>query len=124
MHAQSDASNLQPRRLSAKEIIDNKDLPLDRLKEEIKKSVCGGYVPPAASKADGELIQAIRDTKTLSELFALIQREHIVIPMHAQSGASNLAPKKLEPRLAVETGESPFDRFKAEVVKSLCEQTK
>lgn len=123
MHAQSGASNLRPRRLSAKEIIDSNDLPLDRLKAEVKKAVCGGYVPSEVSEEEGELIRAIRDTKTLSELFTLIQREHIVIPMHAQTGASNLTPKKLEPRLSVETHESPFDRFKAEVVKSLSGKT-
>ena len=86
---------------------------------EVKKAVCGSYVPPTITPAEGELIQKIRDTKTLSELFALIQREHIVIPMHAQTGASNLTPKKLEPKVVIETGESPFDRFKAEVVRSL-----
>ena len=119
MHAQSGASNLTPRKLSAKEIIEQNDLPLDRLKAEVKRSVCGSYVPSNLTDADSELIQAIIDTKTLSELFSLIQREHIVIPMHAQSGASNLTPKKLEPRVQADTGESPFDRFKAEVVRSL-----
>ena len=104
------------------EIIANNDLPLDRLKAEVKRSVCGSYVPPKLTQAEGELIQAIRDTRTLSELFTLIQREHIIIPMHAQSGASNLTPKKLEPRLQVDTGESPFERFKAEVVKSLTQR--
>ncbi len=119
MHAQSGASNLTPRKLSAKEVIEQNDLPLDRLKAEVKRSVCGSYVPSNLTDADSELIQAIIDTKTLSELFSLIQREHIVIPMHAQSGASNLTPKKLEPRVQADTGESPFDRFKAEVVRSL-----
>jgi len=119
MHAQSGASNLTPRKLSAKEVIEQNDLPLDRLKAEVKRSVCGSYVPANLTEADSELIQAIIDTKTLSELFSLIQREHIVIPMHAQSGASNLTPKKLEPRVQADTGESPFDRFKAEVVRSL-----
>ena len=106
------ASNLTPRKLSAKEIIEQNDLPLDRLKAEVKRSVCGSYVPSNLTDADSELIQAIIDTKTLSELFSLIQREHIVIPMHAQSGASNLTPKKLEPRVQADTGESPFDRDK------------
>ena len=74
MRAQSGASNLQPRKLTAKEIIANNDLPLDRLKAEVKRSVCGSYVPPKLTQAEGELIQAIRDTRTLSELFTLIQR--------------------------------------------------
>ena len=124
MHAQSGASNLQPRKLSSKEIIENNDLPLDRLKAEVKRAVCGAYVPQKVSEADSKLIQAIRDTKTLSELFTLIQREHIMIPMHAQSGASILTPKKLEPKLQADSLESPFDRFKAEVVKSLVESGK
>ena len=124
MHAQSGASNLQPRKLSSKEIIENNELPLDRLKAEVKRAVCGAYVPQKVSEADSKLIQAIRDTKTLSELFTLIQREHIMIPMHAQSGASNLTPKKLEPKLQADSLESPFDRFKAEVVKSLVESGK
>lgn len=119
MHAQSGASNLTPKTLTTKDIIGNRELPLDRLKAEVKKAVCGAYVPAKVSEADSELIQAIRDTKTLSELFALIQREHITLPMHAQQGASNIAPKTLEPRVVVDTGESPFDRFKAEVVKAL-----
>lgn len=119
MHAQSGASNLAPRKLSPKEI---RELPLDRLKAEVKKSVCGGYVPPKVRKEDSALVQAIMDTKTLSELFALIQRENIRIPMHAQSGASNLAPKKLEPRIQTDAELSPFDRFKAEIVRSLADR--
>lgn len=124
MHAQSGASNLEPRKLSTKEIIGNRELPLDRLKMEVKRAICGAYVPVNISEKEGKLIQAIRETKTLSELFALIQREHIVIPMHAQSGASNIAPKKLEPKIQVDTGESPFDRFKAEVIRSLTQNNK
>lgn len=122
MHAQSGASNLAPRKLSTKDIIGNNDLPLDRLKLEVKKAVCLSYEPPHDQNADNALIREIRATKTLSELFALIQREHIVIPMHAQSGASNLEPKKLEPKVVVTSAESPFERFKAEVVRSLTEQ--
>lgn len=116
MHAQEGASNLQPRQLSPEEM---RELPLDRLKMEVKKAVCGGYVPPKVREEDSALVQAICDTETLSELFALIQRENIRIPMHAQSGASNVKPKKLEPRLQTETDLSPFDRFKAEIIRSL-----
>lgn len=39
MHSQPGASNLAPKVLSAQEIIDKKDTPLERLKTEIKKSV-------------------------------------------------------------------------------------
>ena len=80
------------------------------------------YVPPKGSDGDSRLINAIRETKTLSELFALIQREHIVVQMHAQTGASNLTPRKLEPKIQVESDESPFERFKAEVIKAVSEQ--
>lgn len=122
MHAQSGASNLQPRKLTAKNLADNKDLPLDRLKAEVKKAVCGRYQPPKPQGDDSELIKAVRATKTLTELFELIQKEHIVIQMHAQSGASNLEPKKLTVSASVDKNENPFERFKSEVVKSLSEQ--
>lgn len=122
MHAQSDASNVTPRKLSTSEIIGNRDLPLDRLKNEVKKAVCLNYVPPKSDSGDSALIGEIRATKTLSELFALLRREHIVLQMHAQSGASNLTPKQLEPKLQLDTDVSPFERFKAEVVKSLSEK--
>ena len=122
MHAQEGASNLTPRKLTVKDLVGNKDFPLDRLKSEVKKAVCINYVPPKHGGDDSEIINAIRETKTLSELFTLIQREKIVIPMHAQSGASNLTPKKLEPKLQIETELSPFERFKAEVIRSVSEQ--
>ena len=64
MHAQSGASNVKPRKLTTKDIIGNRDFPLDRLKMEVKKAVCGSYVPPTITPAEGELIQKIRDTKT------------------------------------------------------------
>ncbi len=122
MHAQSGASNLQPRTLKAQDIINNKDLPLDRLKAEVKKSVCSSYVPPQPKIPDTALIREIRATQTLSELFALIRRENIVLPMHAQSGASNLEPKKLAPPPPQKSGESPFERFKAEVMRSVADR--
>ena len=52
-------------------------------------------------------------------LFALIQHEHIVIQMHAQSGASNLTPKKLGPKEIIENKDTPFDRLRAQVRKSV-----
>ena len=123
MHAQEGASNLTPRKLTAKDIIGNRDFPLDRLKAEVKRAVCINYVPPKSGGADSAIVSAIRETKTLSELFSLIQRENIRIPMHAQSGASNLTPRKLEPKLQIDTELSPFERFKAEVIKSVSEQS-
>ena len=80
------------------------------------------YLPGYRKKKIPELLRAIDDCTSLSQLFALIQHEQIEIQMRAQSGASNLTPKKLEPRLQVDTGESPFERFKAEVVKSLTQR--
>ena len=74
-------------------------------------------------KSRPELIKAIQDCTSLSQLFALIQLEGITIQMHAQSGASNLSPKTLKPK-PVDAKISPFERFKAEVVKSLSEQQK
>ena len=122
MHAQDGASNLTPRKLTAKDIIGNRDFPLDRLKNEVRRAVCINYVPPKHGGDNSAIVNAIRETKTLSELFTLIQKENIKIPMHAQSGASNLTPKKLEPKLQIDTELSPFERFKAEVIRSVSEQ--
>ncbi len=122
MHAQDGASNLTPRKLTAKDIVGNRDFPLDRLKNEVKRAVCINYVPPKHGGDNSAIVNAIRETKTLSELFTLIQKENIKIPMHAQSGASNLTPKKLEPKLQIDTELSPFERFKAEVIRSVSEQ--
>ena len=80
------------------------------------------YLSGYRKKNITQLLRAIDDCTTLSQLFALIQHEQIEVQMHAQTGASNLTPKKLEPKLLVDTGESPFDRFKAEVVRTLLEQ--
>ena len=70
-----------------------------------------------------ELLKAIDECTSLSQLFALIQHEQIEIQMHAQEGASNLTPRKLEPKLQIDTELSPFERFKAEVIKSVSEQS-
>ncbi len=39
MHSQLGASNLIPKKLSAREIIDKKDTPFERLKSQVKKAV-------------------------------------------------------------------------------------
>lgn len=116
MHSQSGASNLKPRKLSP---VDTKEPPLERLKKEIKNAICPpekptvtGYTPLEREK----LIKAIRETTSLAQLFALIQHEGIVIQMHAQSGASNLTPRKLSAR---EMKDTPFERLKEEVIKSV-----
>lgn len=60
----------------------------------VKSVGVSGY----SKKSKEELLRAIDECKTLSQLFALIQHEHIVIQMHAQSGASNLTPKNWDQR--------------------------
>ena len=125
MHSQPGASNLAPRRLTPQDIIRNNDTPLERLKAEVLKAI--GYKPPRWKPEDrSRILAAIDSTQTLSELFALIQREHIVVQMHAQSGASNIKPKKLFPKkpVTIDSKDSPFERFKAEVIKSVLEQQK
>ena len=81
----------------------------------VKSVGVSGY----SKKSKEELLRAIDECKTLSQLFALIQHEHIVIQMHAQSGASNLAPKKLGPKEIIENKDTPFDRLRAQVRKSV-----
>ena len=46
-------------------------------------------------KSKTELLKAVDDCVSISQLFALVQHEGLVLQMHAQQGASNLAPKKL-----------------------------
>ena len=62
-----------------------------------------------------DLPDAVRACTTLSELFDLVRREKIVVQMHAQSGASNITPKKLDLSLKL----SPLERMKLEVLKAL-----
>ena len=81
-------------------------------------------IPPVMGyrrKSKTELLKAIDECTTLSQLFALIQLEGIVIQMHSQSGASNLKPKKLTPGEIIDKKDTPFERLKAEVRKSVAE---
>ena len=75
------------------------------------------------NKSQDRLVKAIEETKTLSQLFTLIQKENIRIQMHAQSGASNLKPRKLAPPKPVTETDNPFERFKAEVIRSVTGKT-
>ena len=118
MHAQSGASNLTPRKLTVTELA-KEQLPLERLKTEVKKAVWNRYDAAPQTAEDTELVKKIRQTKTLNELFALIKKENIIIQMHAQTGASNLTPRKLEPAAITDTNDAPFERLKAEVIKSV-----
>ena len=120
MHSQPGASNLAPRRLTPQDIIRNNDTPLERLKAEVLKAI--GYKPPRWKPEDrSRILGAIDSTQTLSELFALIQREGIRIQMHSQSGASNLTPRVLTQK-EIEEKDTPFERLKAEVRKAVAGQ--
>ena len=120
MHSQPGASNLAPRRLTPQDIIRNNDTPLERLKAEVLKAI--GYKPPRWKPEDrSRILGAIDSTQTLSELFALIQREGICIQMHSQPGASNLTPRVLTQK-EIEERDTPFERLKAEVRKAVAGQ--
>ena len=120
MHSQPGASNLAPRRLTPQDIIRNNDTPLERLKAEVLKAI--GYKPPKWKPEDrSRILGAIDSTQTLSELFALIQREGICIQMHSQPGASNLTPRILTQK-EIEERDTPFERLKAEVRKAVAGQ--
>ena len=120
MHSQPGASNLAPRRLTPQDIIRNNDTPLERLKAEVLKAI--GYKPPRWKPEDrSRILGAIDNTQTLSELFALIQREGIRIQMHSQPGASNLTPRILTQK-EIEERDTPFERLKAEVRKAVAGQ--
>lgn len=120
MHSQPGASNIAPRRLTPQDIIRNNDTPLERLKAEVLKAI--GYKPPRWKPEDrSRILGAIDSTQTLSELFALIQREGICIQMHSQPGASNLTPRILTQK-EIEERDTPFERLKAEVRKAVAGQ--
>ena len=120
MHSQPGASNLAPRRLTPQDIIRNNDTPLERLKAEVLKAI--GYKPPRWKPEDrSRILGAIDSTQTLSELFALIQREGICIQMHSQPGASNLTSRILTQK-EIEERDTPFERLKAEVRKAVAGQ--
>ncbi len=70
-------------------------------------------------KTKEELLKEIDACRSLSQLFALIQHEGIVIQMHSQSGASNITVKKLKPKEIIDNKETPFDRLKFTVKKAV-----
>ena len=83
----------------------------------MKSATVRGY----GKKYKAELLKAIDGCTSLSQLFALIQLEGIVIQMHSQSGASNLTPKTLGPGEIISKKDTPFERLKAEVRKAVAE---
>lgn len=81
----------------------------------------GGEIKGYQKKSTKLLIKEIDECKTLSQLFALIQHEGITIQMTGQVGASNLVPKKLGPKEIIDKKDTPFERLKAQVRKSVLE---
>lgn len=74
---------------------------------------CKGY--RLCQKPKKELIKAIDDCVSLSQLFALIQHENITMQMHSQPGASNLAPKVLSAQEIIDKKDTPLERLKTEI---------
>ena len=70
-------------------------------------------------KTKQQLLREIDSCKSLSQLFALIQHEGIVLQMHSQSGASNLVQRQLSPREIIDRKDTPFERLRAEVKKAV-----
>ena len=67
-----------------------------------------------------ELMAAVDAVESISDLFALVQKEAIDIRMHSFSSASNLPPKMLD---LTDTTVSPLDKLKF-AVKSAIENTR
>jgi hypothetical protein len=129
MHAQSGASNLNPKKLAPPKPVTETDNPFVRFKEEVIRAVTGETEPEVPRgyqhKSKQELLDAVDSCTSLSQLFALIQHEDIVIQMHAQSDASSIHPRKLVKLTAkdiISKKDTPFERLKAEVYKSVSER--
>ena len=67
-----------------------------------------------------ELMKAVDEVKTISDLFVLVQKEAIDIRMHSFASASNLPPKMFDLN---DTTVSPLDKLKL-AVKSAIENTR
>lgn len=65
-------------------------------------------------KTKRQLLKAIDECKTISQLCALVQLEGIVIQMRCQSGASCVPPKKLSQN-PNEINQSPLEKMKKEI---------
>lgn len=83
----------------------------ERSGEKVKSYGVSGY----RRKTKEELLKEIDACKSLSQLFALIQHEGIVMRMHSQPGASNLVQKKLTPNEIIEKKDTPFERLRTRV---------
>lgn len=82
----------------------------------------GGMFVSESKKPLGkaELLAAVDRVESISDLFALVQKEHIDIRMHSFSSASNLPPKMLD---LTDTQVSPLEKLKI-AVKSAVENTR
>lgn len=85
----------------------------------MKRNVVTGY----RKKSRKQLLKAIDECCSLSQLFALIQHEGITLQMHSQSGASNLTPKKLGPKDIINKKDTPFERLRSQVRKAVEDDT-
>lgn len=61
-------------------------------------------------KTKDELIKAIDECKSISQLFALVQHEQIELRMQSMCSASNLPPRT--PNIPKDPTESPLARLK------------
>lgn len=88
----------------------------ERLVKRVKSVGVSGY----RRKTKEQLLKEIDACKSLSQLFALIQHEGIVMRMYSQPGASNLTPKKLYPKEIIDNKEdTPFERMRIKVKKAV-----
>lgn len=88
----------------------------ERLVKRVKSVGVRGY----RRKTKEQLLKEIDACKSLSQLFALIQHEGIVLRMYSQPGASNLTPKKLYPKEIIDNKEdTPFERLRIRVRKAV-----
>ncbi len=88
----------------------------ERLVKRVKSVGVSGY----HRKTKEQLLKEIDACKSLSQLFALIQHEGIVMRMYGQPGASNLTPKKLYPKEIIDNKEdTPFERMRIRVKKAV-----
>ncbi|MBR3988528.1 MAG: hypothetical protein IKK10_04415 [Clostridia bacterium] len=67
-----------------------------------------------------ELLNAVDSVESISELFALVQKEKIDIRMHSFTSASNIPPKMLD---LTDTQVSPLEKLKF-AVKSAINNTR
>ena len=81
----------------------------------MKKAEISGY----KKKNKMQLLKAIDDCVSLSQLFALIQHENITMQMHSQPGASNLAPRVLSSKEIIAKKDTPLERLKTEIRKTV-----